>query len=354
MLTNSLATDTYADAFTPLNGGPLRSSQTRSPQSGLMRSHLGATRVAQDDSARTRYDRRTFDLADHIVEASPPDVLTRRTVISDGMAAEIVQLTSHGRFEFRFRAPVHLLVVHEQGARRDGETFVEGLSRSTLRDFARKLTFVPAGREYREWQEPRTLARLMFVYFDPAKLRILLEAGIDAGVADVSFAARLFFEDTTLLDTALKLKRSLESPTVESRLYLEALGVVLVHELVRLNSGTPRSEPQYRGGLAAWQQRVVTAYIDEHLAEAISLATLAKLARLSPYYFCRAFKQSFGVPPHRYHMNRRMEHAKSMLATRAHSVTDIGLTVGYSETSSFCAAFRRSTGLSPSAYRRAI
>ena len=78
--------------------------------------------------------------------------------------------------------------------------------------------------------------------------------------------------------------------------------------------GAPRKEPPVRGGLAGWQQRIVTSYIEEHLAEPISLATLAQLARLSTYYFCRAFKQSFGVPPHRYHTNRRIEHAKALLA----------------------------------------
>ena len=70
------------------------------------------------------------------------------------MAAEIVQATRHERIQYRFHAPRHLLVVYEQGVRRDGETFVEGLPRSTLRDFKRKLTFVPAGHEYCEWQEP--------------------------------------------------------------------------------------------------------------------------------------------------------------------------------------------------------
>ena len=129
---------------------------------------------------------------------------------------------------------------------------------------------------------------------------------------------------------------------------------MLVHELIRLNRGTPRQQPQVRGGLAAWQQRIVTAHIDAHLDETISLATLAELVRLSPFYFCRAFKQSFGVPPHRYHTNRRIEHAKALLATRAHSVTDIGLTVGYSETSSFTAAFRKATGLTPSGYQRSL
>jgi len=60
------------------------------------------------------------------------------------------------------------------------------------------------------------------------------------------FAPRLLFEDTTLWDTAIKLKRSVESPVPENRLYSEALGVVLVHELVRLNRGTTRAEPRAR------------------------------------------------------------------------------------------------------------
>ena len=106
----------------------------------------------------------------------------------------------------RFRAPVHLLVVYEQGARRDGETVVEGVSRSTLGDLARKMTFVPAGHEYREWQEPRTLANLMYVYLDPAKVHQL-----DASTPRAKLSAKLFFEDATLLDTALKLKRLLKA-----------------------------------------------------------------------------------------------------------------------------------------------
>ena len=136
----------------------------------------------------------------------------------------------------------------------------------------------------------------------------------------------------------------IESAGADNRLYLEALGAVLAHELVRLNAGRSTHRSSLRGGLAAWQQRIVTAYIEEHLAEPISLATLAQLVRLSTYYFCRAFKQSFGLPPHRYHNDRRIEQAKMLLAKPAPSVTDIGMTVGFSETSSFTAAFARRPG----------
>ena len=176
----------------------------------------------------------------------------------------------------------------------------------------------------------------------------------ETGIAPASFAPRLFFEDATLWDTALKLKRLIESAGSDSSPYFEALGTVLAHEVVRLNAGAPRIGAPARGGLAAWQQRTVPAYIEEHLAEQISLATLAQLVRLSPYYFCRAFKQSFGIPPHRYHTSRRIEHAKILLAKRASSVTDIGLTLGFSETSSFTAAFHKMTGLTPTTFRRSL
>ena len=87
-------------------------------------------------------------------------------------------------------------------------------------------------------------------------------------------------------------------------------------------------------------------------SEQIPLATLARLVRLSAFHFCRAFKQSFGVPPHRYHTNRRIEQAKVMLAARKYSVTEVGLTLGFSETSSFTAVFRKITGQTPSRYYR--
>jgi len=290
------------------------------------------------------------EVVDPGVDIFPPDTVQRRTRRWPAVTADFVLSTRRERVECRFRAPFHMLAVCEHGMRLDGETFVEGLPPSKLRDMSRKLTFVPSGREYREWQEPRSRTSMLYFYVDPATLQGLAELDI----AVVSLPPRLFFEDATLWETALKLKRSAEVLTSENRIYSEALSAVLVHEIVRLNRGLRHTDHQVRGGLAAWQQRIVTSYIEDHLAEQVSLATLAQLARLSPYHFCRVFKQSFGLPPHRYHAVRRIERAKILLATRTLSVTEIGFTVGFSESSSFTAAFRGMTGLTPTAYRRSV
>src|SRR5262245_43457448 len=282
------------------------------------------------------------------VEISPPEAVRRRSVTAYGMAAESLQSTSRSRIQYRFRAPVHLLVVHEKGERRDGETFVEGLPRSTLRSLERKLTFVPAGHEYDEWQEPRRHTRRMHFYFDPARLNLHSE------LPNRSFAPRLFFEDATLWHTALKLKSLVESQVSGDRLYFEALGTLFVHELVRLDRGIDGFRPENRGGLAAWQQRIVSAYIEEHFAERIPIATVAQLVRLSRFHFCRAFKQSFETTPHRYQTNCRIERAKLLLALPAVSVTDVGLTVGFSSSNAFATTFRKATGFTPTAYRRSL
>src|ERR1700682_2189948 len=257
---------------------------------------------------RSKRDRSMVDATNHAVEVYPPDIVRRRAVAWDGMTAEIVQATRPEKIEFRFRAQLHLLAVYEQGIRSDGETFVDGLPRSKLRDVRRKLTFVPAGHVYHdEWQEPRVLTRVLYLYFYPAKMPTHHETN----VVPATLAARLFFEDATLSDTALKLKRLIEHAGANGGPYLEALGIVLAHELIRLNAGPPRIEVPMRGGLAAWQQRLITTHIEEYLAEQISLTTLAGLVGLSRYHFCRAFRQSFGTPPHRQHTRRRIADRKS-------------------------------------------
>jgi len=256
----------------------------------------------------------------------------------------------HTPFEYGFRASCHLLIALELGERHDGETVVEGLPRSTLRDFTHKLTFVPAGHDFRGWQRPRALTRTTYFYIDPRGL--LADPALR--FEQIEFKPRLFFYDRDLWQTALKLKSQVENSGSMPRQYAEALGIVLTHELVRINSDAALRGPVSRGGLACWQQKRVAAYIEEHVADNIPLATLAELARLSPYHFCRSFKHSSGMPPHRYHASRRIERAKQLLANRELSVTTIALDIGFSDTSTFTAAFHRLTGQTPSRYRRTL
>ncbi len=284
------------------------------------------------------------------VQFRPARLAKRQTAAWRGLSGEVVRIVSQDSFESDYHGPCHLLVLYTQAARHRGESFVEGLPRSTLHDFTDKLTFVPAGCRFRESQEPRALTRATYFHIDPRGALVEREAAF----AEAELAPRLFFDDPVLRQTALKLEALIEAGRSGSRLYAEALGIVLAHELLRLNSGAVQAEPPMRGGLAGWQRRSVVQYIEENMSEQISLAELAELAQLSIFHFSRAFKRSFGMPPHRYHNSRRIERAKTLLAKPNQSVTEIALDMGFSDTSSFTAAFRKSAGRTPTEYRRSV
>jgi AraC family transcriptional regulator len=281
---------------------------------------------------------------------SPGDAARRQSASWGPLCGEIVQVTHQTLFEARFLAPSHLLIAAERGERHEGESFVEGLPRSTLRNMSQKLTFVPAGHRFHEWQDPRILPRITCLYLDPNWL--LAEPGLD--LDGIELEPRLFFHDADLWATTRKLTRQIEKSGGADRLYVDALGMVLIRELLRLDRGLATGEPTRPGSLADWQSKRTAEYIEAHLGDRISLATLSAIARLSPYHFARAFKRSFGMPPHRYHTARRIERAKMLLARPSLSITQIALEVGFGETSSFTAAFRRLVGRTPSSYRRSL
>jgi AraC family transcriptional regulator len=283
------------------------------------------------------------------VRIEPADNVRRRSVAWAGMSAEIVRVTRLQKVEMSFAAPAHLLIAYEHGLRQTGETRVSDAT-SALRNLKGKLTFVPAGHEFCEWQTPVLLPQFTCLYIEPSGQFEMPGAGCASG----SLTPRLLFEDPVLWETVSKLKRLIESAHVVNQQYIAAVGTVICHELTHAMSGRTAPERRARGGLASWQLRVVTDYIEAHLNEAIPLPTLAGLIRLSPHHFCRAFKQSLGQSPGRYHGRRRTERAKLLLAEPNITVAEVASRVGFGETSVFTAAFRRGTGLTPTAFRRSL
>ena len=283
------------------------------------------------------------------VTFTPPDIVKREVATWKGLRAEAVRMTEAHRFRYVFRGDHHLLIAYDQAARDRGETEV-GRLRSNLRDFTGKLTFIPAGNHFAGWQEPRVLGRATYFYIDPRGP--LLDPALE--FAALAFEPRLFFFDPDIWDTARKLRTQIEERSAAGDRYAEALLSVLCHELVRLNGGRSPDRPFVSGGLAGWQKKRVEDYVAAHLAERVSISDLSGLARLSPFHFARAFKRSFGVPPHRYQMMRRVEEAKMLLAKPAVSVTEVGARLGFAQTSAFTSGFHKLTGVTPTQYRRAL
>lgn len=279
------------------------------------------------------------------VRITPVESVKRLGTGSQWWFSESVYVSINKKIEFRFEGQAHLLVLYNEGARKNGETSIDDQQSSRLRNFTHKLTFVPAGCVYREWHETSASVRITFLYLDPSTFRRSDDVGN-------CFHPRIHFEDACVWETASKLTKVIERSEARCVAYLEALSGVLGHELSRVNREVVGEQGVSRGGLAGWQKRAVAHHIEEHLSEQFCLPKLAELAQLSLHHFCRAFKQSFGIPAHQYQVCRRMEVAKVLLSDRTMSVTEIALSLGYAQTSSFSSAFRKTTGWTPTVYRR--
>ena len=106
------------------------------------------------------------------------------------------------------------------------------------------------------------------------------------------------------------------------------------------------------GGLAPGALRRVREHIEVNFAHKVDLSRLARIAGLSTSYFSRAFKQSIGMPPHRYVMMRRLAAAAELIRKTAKSLAEVAIEVGFSDQSHFTRIFTQMTGETPGALRR--
>ena len=116
--------------------------------------------------------------------------------------------------------------------------------------------------------------------------------------------------------------------------------------------GEAAAPPAARGGLAPAIIGRLRAYVDRRLDQTIDLKALAAEARLSAFHFARAFKQSQGVTPHHFILQRRLEKARHLLEQGQLSLAEIATTVGFADQSHFSRRFREHVGISPGEFRR--
>ncbi len=103
--------------------------------------------------------------------------------------------------------------------------------------------------------------------------------------------------------------------------------------------------PIVRRTLAAVEQAISTG-------EPFSVAEAAENAGLSADRYAVVFRQSVGYPPLEYYQRRRVQRACHLLIDANQSITDIAMSLGYTDSPHFCRMFKAYRGLTPRAYRK--
>jgi AraC family transcriptional regulator len=113
--------------------------------------------------------------------------------------------------------------------------------------------------------------------------------------------------------------------------------------------------PRYTSGaLSRRALRLVHRYIEQNLAEPITLGDLARVAGLSRFHFCRRFRSSTAQSPMRYLQRYRLEYAKQLLTHHELTIAEIAAMAGFCDESHFSRRFRELTGMPPRDFARGI
>ncbi|WP_411379956.1 AraC family transcriptional regulator [Pseudomonas sp. MPB26] len=153
-----------------------------------------------------------------------------------------------------------------------------------------------------------------------------------------------YTQDKVLYDGLLELYRILVDEQAEHLQKQSALVSYFTEVQQRLNpSDTPMREVNHKLERAA-------QYIREHCTQALKLEDICLAAELSPSYLIRAFKQYYGLTPHAFLVNQRIQFARAQLR-QGELIADVALAAGFADQAHFQRTFKQHFAATPGQYR---
>lgn len=186
----------------------------------------------------------------------------------------------------------------------------------------------------------------------------LLAEAAGTDVAELEFAPPAYVPDRvdpTMRALAEALVPAFDRPGELSALFVDRVLFAAAAHLVHVHSRPDPSQvlPRPKQGLAPWQQRRASQMLLDRLDRDTTLAELAAACGLSQGHFSRAFRQSFGLPPHRWLLRERVRRAAHLLTTTAQPIDEIAVACGFVDQSHLSRVFRKMMNMPPAAWRRA-
>ena len=141
-----------------------------------------------------------------------------------------------------------------------------------------------------------------------------------------------------------RLFDTLINPQIE---YLEKQSAsISFMELVQRCLGKSRSTHPTRSPRLTW----AADFIRQNCTRSLSLEDICVSAGLSASHLIRAFKEAYGLTPHAYQLNCRIEFCRAQLRA-GHSIADVAFAAGFSDQAHFQRTFKRFVAATPGRYR---
>jgi AraC family transcriptional regulator len=153
--------------------------------------------------------------------------------------------------------------------------------------------------------------------------------------------------DSELETLCWAIQREMQADYPSGRLYLDGIGLAVASRLVTRHSSMENVLEVPNGVLSGHRLKQVLAFIEDQLAEDLSLDQVASVAGLSPSYTRTLFRRATGVPLHQFIIQRRVELGRSLLLHSSLSIAEIAQTAGFAHQSHMARHMRRILGITP-------
>ncbi|GIZ11052.1 helix-turn-helix domain-containing protein [Pseudomonas sp. NCCP-436] len=213
-----------------------------------------------------------------------------------------------------------------------------------------RLCILPAGHQS-AWVINGDI-QLAHLYVDEEQFALTTVTLLDREPRSLQLAEATFLEDPAQAARFRQLC-ALDWQEPGERLLASSLAHDLLNHALLTQAGQ-RQGLRVRGGLAPQQRRRLCEFIEQHLDTPLPLSQLAALCTLSEYHFARMFQSSFGLPPHRYVLARRLTRACQLLRHSPLPLGEVALACGFASASHFSNRFRQTFSATPGQYRAAF
>ncbi|WP_333826530.1 AraC family transcriptional regulator [Pararhodobacter sp.] len=241
-----------------------------------------------------------------------------------------------------------MLVSYRGGVTRMRRRFEGAWKKETLGPGATSL-LTRAQQAHWTWDAPLVVTHL---YLAPSLLTGIAGEAMDCHVASVELADVLRADDPLLTSMVQAIASEASQTAMGGALYVESLSRALGVHLLRRYATIRLPAPRAGQRLSPGEMRRIGDYIEEQLAEPLTLEGMAARIGMTTDLFTRRFRASFGMPPYRYVTARRVARARQLLMQGQFAVKEVAALCGFADQAHLTRIYSRETGVTPAAFRK--